>query len=160
MCLCKCVSPPPFMYVYHQCVSVLSFVCPTPCYFPCVRIHPCNFTSRGFCSFGLSQPSTRVSIHHSLQAHPRASPRLTVPHITCRGSPLPPQAPYQARSQGRSVMGCSVGGNRPEETHTCSQAHTDRHTHITKKQGHTHPHTHKEQQGLSASSCSERGRRK
>lgn len=44
-------------------------------------------------------------------------------------------------------MDSSVGGKGPEETHMLADAHKDTHTHTC---------MHKDQQGLSPTSCSER----
>lgn len=91
------------------------------------------------------RPSTHISIHHSLQAHPQASLRHPVPHPTCRGSLVSPRAPHRACGQGHWVMDSSVGGKRPEGRHMLADAHKDTHTRM-----------HKDQQGLSPTSCTER----
>lgn len=151
--LCVCVCPLlerrlPFIFMPGACGSVWSCVYPALCYFPCVCVRPRNSTSRGFALLALAGHETRIPIHHSLQAHPQAPARPSVPRPTRGGSLAPPQAPRRARGHRHSVMDGSVGGRRPEETHMLTDAHN--------ADTRTHTRTHKDQQGLSPTSCSER----
>lgn len=132
------------------CVSLFLAVCVSESYtllFPLCFCASMLLYQPWVYSFGLSRPLSHISIHHSLRAHPGASPRSSVPRPTCGRTLVSPQAPHQACGQGHLVMDGSVGGRRPEETHmlTCRTQCRYKDT-----------HTHKDQQGLYPTSCSER----